>query len=60
MPKKQAVLLALIVLLPLAALVWLGARIARNEQTQVRQQLRDLLAEQLKETDQVVVATFNR
>ena len=60
MPKKQAFLLVLIVLLPLVALVWLGGRIARNEQAQVRQQLRDLLTEQLKETERVVLRYFQQ
>jgi signal transduction histidine kinase len=56
--KKQFIVLTLIVCLPLASLAWLGARLARNERTMVRQKLRELLTEQLKDADQVVVGFF--
>jgi signal transduction histidine kinase len=57
--KKQFIVLTLIVCLPLASLAWLGARLARNERTMMRQKLRELLTEQLKETTHVVGDFFS-
>ncbi|HJN11912.1 MAG TPA: HAMP domain-containing sensor histidine kinase [Pirellulaceae bacterium] len=58
MSKKQFIVLSLIVCLPLASLAWLGARLARNERAMMRQKLRELLTEQLKDTDQVIGGFF--
>lgn len=58
--KKQFIVLSLIVCLPLASLAWLGVRIARDERTMMRQKVRELLTEQMQDTDRVVVAFFAR
>jgi signal transduction histidine kinase len=52
--------LTLIVCLPLALLGRLGVRLAHDEQAIVRQNVSDLLAEQLRETDQTIVGHFQR
>jgi signal transduction histidine kinase len=58
--KKQLALLALLVCVPLASLVWLGGRYARDERTRLRRDLQDLLAEQLGEANRTVDDFFQR
>lgn len=60
MAKKQIILFALIVCLPLAALAWLGARLARHEEAIVRERFRELLAGRLEDVDRVVRAYFQQ
>lgn len=60
MTRKLAIVLLLIVCLPLLLLAWLGARLVRDQQTMMRQQLRELLAEQLHDTDQLVQRYFQQ
>ena len=60
MPTKQLIILVLIVCLPLTLLAWFGVRIARDGRTVVRENVRALLAEQLRETDQMIANHFQR
>lgn len=60
MSKKQITLLALLVCVPLVALVWLGGRLARNERARLRSDLQDLLARQLSDANQSVDRFFQR
>lgn len=59
MRKKPIILLILIISLPLMVLLWLGSRIALQEQTVVQQQFRDILTTQLKDVDQIVSIHFD-
>ena len=52
-PKLIAILLVLVVV-PLALLAWLGARVARDEHEIVQHEIRGLLTSQLRDTDAVV------
>ena len=60
MAAKQIIVLGLIVCLPLALFAWLGDRLVRQEQTMVRQQFRDLLADKLRDTDRTIAGYFTR
>ena len=60
MSRKQIALLALLVCVPLAALVWLGGRLARDERARLRSDLQDLLAEQLGDANQIVNRFFQK
>ncbi len=60
MSTKQIIILSLIVCLPLLLLGWFGVRLTEDAQTVVRENMRELLAEQLRETDQTIVAHFQR
>ncbi|MCH8044755.1 MAG: HAMP domain-containing histidine kinase [Planctomycetes bacterium] len=60
MAAKQIIILGLIVCLPLALFAWLGDRLVRQEQTMVRQQFRDLLADKLRDTDRTIAGYFTR
>ena len=60
MARRQSVLLVLIVCLPLALLVWLGSRLAHNEQIRVRRQFHDIFEQQLKEIDANISEHFQR
>lgn len=50
----------LLVCVPLAALVWLGSRIARDERARLRRDLQDVLAEQLGDANQIVDRFFQK
>jgi signal transduction histidine kinase len=52
--------LALLVCVPLASLVWLGGRLARDERTRLRRDLQDVLAEQLGDANQIVDRFFQK
>ena len=54
MKPKLIIIFLLIVLIPLAGLLWLGVRVARNEQEIVRHQMRELLTGMLKDTNVVI------
>ncbi|MFW6161682.1 MAG: sensor histidine kinase [Planctomycetota bacterium] len=54
MKPRLIATLAVIVLLPLVLLAWLGARVARHEQATVRHQIRELLAGKLRDVDATV------
>jgi hypothetical protein len=56
--SKQITLLALLVCLPLAALVWLGGRLAQGESARMQRDLQDLLVKQLSDANQVVDRFF--
>jgi signal transduction histidine kinase len=58
--RKQITLLTLLVCVPLAALVWLGGRLARDERARLRRDLQDLLAEQLGDANQIVDRFFQK
>ncbi|MFP6762801.1 MAG: hypothetical protein VB858_04260, partial [Planctomycetaceae bacterium] len=58
MRATPIILLVLIVCLPMALLVWLGNRMATDEQTVIRQQFRSLLTNQLRDIDQIVSGHF--
>jgi signal transduction histidine kinase len=58
--RKQIALLALLVCVPLAALVWLGGRLAQDERARVRRDLQALLAEQLGDANQIVERFFQK
>jgi signal transduction histidine kinase len=58
--KKQIVLLALLVCVPLAALIWLGGRLAQDERARLRQDLQDVLAVQLVDANQIVERFFQK
>ena len=60
MSSKQITLLALLVCVPLAALVWLGGRLARDERARLRRDLQDLLAKQLGDANQIVDRFFQK
>ena len=51
-------MLILIVALPLALLAWVGVRLARHEQQQLEQQVRELLTDRLRDMDRRVAAHF--
>jgi len=50
--------LALLVCLPLAALVWLGGRLAQGERARLRRDLQDLLTRQLGDPIRSWIASF--
>jgi signal transduction histidine kinase len=52
--------LALLVCVPLASLVWLGGRLARDERARLRRDLQDLLARQLGDANQIVDRFFQK
>ena len=54
MRVKQLLILALLVVVPLALLAWLGARVARSEREEVRQTFDELLRGRLQETDRIM------
>jgi signal transduction histidine kinase len=58
--SKQITLLALLVCVPLAALVWLGGRLAQGERARVRRDLQDLLVKQLGDANQIVDRFFQK
>jgi signal transduction histidine kinase len=58
--KKQVALLALLVCVPLTALVWLGGRLAQGERARVRRDLQQLLAKQLEDANQIVERFFQK
>jgi len=58
--RRLAFVLSLIVLLPLAFVMWWGWRFARHESEMVQQQFRGLLADKLRDTDQTIVRYFQR
>ena len=58
--SKQITLLALLVCVPLAALVWLGGRLVRDERARLRRDLQDLLAKQLGDANQIVDRFFQK
>jgi len=58
--KKLVFVLLLLVCLPLALVVWAGVWLARHEQELMRQRFRELLTEQLRDTDQTVARYFQR
>ena len=60
MSSKQITLLALLVCVPLAALVWLGGRLARDERARLRRDLQVLLAKQLGDVNQIVDRFFQK
>jgi signal transduction histidine kinase len=57
--KKQIALLALLVCVPAASLVWLGGRLAGEERARLRRDLQNLLAEQLGDANQIVDRFFH-
>jgi signal transduction histidine kinase len=57
---RQITLLALLVCVPLAALVWLGERLARDERAHLRRDLQSVLAEQLADANQIVDRLFQK
>ena len=59
MPRKSVILLALIVVLPIAALAWIGMRLERREREMQRQRVQNLLTERLVEIDEDIGAHFN-
>jgi len=60
MKPRLAVTLLLIVVIPLAALAWLGVRVVRDEQDAVRQRFSDLLTRRLNDVDAVVGKVVDR
>ncbi|MCI0357166.1 MAG: hypothetical protein L0211_01610, partial [Planctomycetaceae bacterium] len=60
MSSKQITLLALLVCVPLAALVWLGGRLARDERARLRRDLQELLVKQLGDANQIVDRFFQK
>jgi len=58
--KRLAYVLSLIVLLPLAFVMWWGWRFAHQETEMVQQQFRGLLIDKLGDTDQTIVRYFQR
>jgi len=58
--KKLVFVLLLLVCLPMALVVWAGAWLARHENELMRQRFRELLADQLRDTDQTVARYFQR
>lgn len=59
MRATPVILLTLIVCLPLTLLVWLGSRMASDEQTVIEQRFRGLLSAQLRDIDQITVGHFS-
>jgi signal transduction histidine kinase len=57
---RQVTLLALLVCVPLAALVWLGERLARDERARLRRDLQSVLAKQLDDSNQIVERFFQK
>jgi signal transduction histidine kinase len=57
---RQITLLALLVCVPLAALVWLGERLARDERARLRRDLQSVLAKQLDDSNQIVERFFQK
>lgn len=60
MSKKQIILLALLVCVPLAALMWLGGGLVRDERARLRRDLHDVLARQLGDANQIVDRFFQQ
>lgn len=60
MSSKQITLLALLVCVPLAALLWLGGRLARDERARLRRDLQGVLAKQLGDANQIVDRFFQK
>lgn len=60
MKPKLILIFLLIVLLPLAALSWLGLRVAREEQGVVQNQFRELLIGRLRDIDAVVARSTGK
>ena len=60
MATKQVALLALLVCVPLAALMWLGGRLARDERARLRRDLEELLVKQLSDANQIVDRFFQK
>ena len=58
MRATPLILLLLIVCLPMGLLVWLGNRMASDEQTVIRQRFSSLLTNQLRDIDQIVAGHF--
>jgi signal transduction histidine kinase len=56
--SKQITSLALLVCVPLAALAWLGGRLARDERAKLRRDLQGVLAKQLGDANQIVDRFF--
>jgi len=58
MKRRPVILIALIVILPLAALTWAAMRIADNEQIVVQQRYRELMEERLQDINANVAVVF--
>ena len=59
MKIKTIILLLLVVILPIALLSWGGYQLARQQTEQIETQVKDLLAEQLKEIDSRINKYFS-
>lgn len=60
MSRKQITLLALLVCVPLAAVMWLGGGLVRDERARLRRDLQDVLARQLGDANQIVDRFFQK
>jgi len=57
---KLLIVLILMICLPLGLLTWLGMRLAKEERSMARAQVRDILQDRLRETDQNVSRYFEQ
>jgi signal transduction histidine kinase len=60
MPKKIFIILALIVVLPLVPLTWLGWRMMQHEQQMIEQQFQTLTTAQLRTADEMIQGYFQK
>ncbi len=58
MRVKPLILLILIVVLPLAALMWLGVRVVRDDKANLQQKFEDVFAVQIRDIDRVISRHF--
>jgi signal transduction histidine kinase len=58
--RKQLTLLALLVCVPLAALIWLGGGLVRDERARLRSDLQNVLARQLADANETVDRFFQK
>ncbi len=59
MKKRPIILIALIIILPLAALTWAAVRLAENEQVVVQQRYRGLMEDRLQDINANVSVVFD-
>ncbi len=58
MKRRSLILIVLIVLLPVALLTWLGARMARDEQSFTQQRFRSVMQQRLEDVNRGVATKF--
>lgn len=60
MTRRLGIVFVLIVVVPLGALTWMGVRLARGEQEQLRHQFHEMLVGRLRDTDAAIARILER